>query len=103
MKRKNNEPSYPLYCVILKAVRTDKRLTANAKLLYGDIATLRGQDGYCNKTNAYFAELSGCTVRRVLIWLNQLIECGYVRREIIKDEGTGEVLERRLYCIDSEV
>ena len=56
-------PSY--FAVIPANVRYDSRLSANEKLLYGEITALANKDGYCWASNAYFAELYGVTVSTV--------------------------------------
>lgn len=89
------------YIVVTADVRRDKRLTANAKFLYGDIAALSRQKGYCYASNAYFASLNDCSEQSVINWLNQLVKCGYIIRELVYDNTKKNVKERRLYLRDS--
>ena len=89
------------YIVVTADVRRDKRLTANAKFLYCDIAALSRQKGYCYASNAYFASLNDCSEQSVINWLNQLVKCGYIIRELVYDNTKKNVKERRLYLRDS--
>ena len=75
-----NNPNY--YAVIPAVVRYDKRLKANAKLLYGEITALCNKEGFCWATNDYFADLYNVderTVRRLVV---NLKEFGYINIEI---------------------
>ncbi len=93
-----NDRELSWYTVVTADVRKDKRLTPNAKFLYGDIAALSRQQGYCYASNAYFAELNDCTEQSIINWLNQLVKLGYIYREIIYDgPKRRHVKERRLY------
>ncbi len=83
------------YAIIPANVRYDKTLTANAKLLYGEITALCNEKGYCWASNNYFAELYNCTPQAISKWINQLLKSGYVSVEMIK---AGEsIKERRIY------
>lgn len=84
------------YAIIPANVRYDKRITANAKLLYGEITALCNEKGYCWASNNYFAELYGVSKVSISKWINQLIECGYLKSTIIYKEGTKEILNRYL-------
>lgn len=92
----NNSPAY--YAVIPPAVRYDPELSANAKLLYGEISALENVKGYCWAQNSYFAELYGKDEKTISRWINALEKRGYIRREIIRNSKS-EVTERRIYVV----
>ena len=85
------------YAIIPANVRYDEDLTANAKLLYGEITALCNEKGYCWASNNYFAELYKTSNRTVSRWVSQLVDKGFIRIEIIYKKNTKEVQERRLY------
>lgn len=96
---KNNKNSYDV--VIPENVLHDSSLTANAKLLYGEITALRDSRGYCWATNRYFAELFGVSVTSVSKWIKALREGGYIESRIAqkKDARTGEARIERCVTI----
>ena len=55
--------------------------------------------GYCYAKNSYFSELFGLSERSVTRLLAVLVERGYLRVDVIRDESTQEVLERRISAI----
>ena len=75
--KNKKEPGYPL--VISPSVRYDKSLTANHKLLYGEIAALCNTGGSCWAHNQYFADVMGVDKRSITRWLKSLSEAGYIR------------------------
>lgn len=88
----------PNYYGILPAnVRYDKRLKPMEKIMYCEITALTNKNGYCYASNSYFAELYEVHKNTVGVWVNHLVECGYLRTELIYKAGTKEVQERRLY------
>lgn len=91
-------PSY--YAVIPATVRYDKELRPNAKLLYGELSALTVAKGYCWANNAYFAELFGLSKKTVGELIAQLAKRGYIRTEVIRDEETNEVIERRIWIAE---
>lgn len=87
----DNKPSY--YAIIPANVRYDKELSANAKLLYGEITALCNDRGYCWATNQYFSNLYGVSERTIRTLVKQLVDKKYIKIEIIKNS-------KRLLYID---
>ena len=87
-----------LWAVIPAAVRYDKELRPNAKLLYGEISALATREGYCWASNAYFGDLFDLAPKTVAQLIGQLERKGYVRVEIVRDEATNEVVQRRIWA-----
>ena len=88
------------YAIIPASVRYDVRLTANAKLLYGEITALCNDKGYCWARNAYFADLYGKTETSVSQWISSLVDCGYITRQLQYKEGTKQIQSRYLKLVD---
>ena len=87
-------PSY--YAIIPANVRYDKNLSANAKLLYGEITALCNKRGYCWSTNKYFADLFGVSQKSITNCASTLVSKGYLFVKMIYQEGTKEIVERHL-------
>jgi uncharacterized phage protein (TIGR02220 family) len=85
------EPTKSYYAIITADVRYDDSLSANAKLLYGELTCLCNEKGYCWATNGYFANLYGVSKVTVSRWINQLREQGYIKVDLkTKDNTTME-------------
>ena len=89
-------PNY--YAIIPANVRYDKAVSANAKLLYGEITALSNQTGVCWASTSYFENLYGKGRATIQRWLTELESAGYIHREVIYREGTKEI-EKRLISI----
>lgn len=89
------QPNY--YAVIPATVRYDKALTANAKLLYGEITALCNAKGYCWATNGYFAELYEVSKASISNWIGQLVNGGHLKVVLNYKEDTQEIESRHLY------
>ena len=87
------------FAVIPANVRYDEDLTANAKLMYGEITALANQKGYCYASNAYFANLYKVTPQAVSKWISQLVEKEYIKVVFLQTD-INTVKERRLYITD---
>lgn len=87
----DNKPSY--YAIIPANVRYDEELSANAKLLYGEITSLCNDKGYCWATNQYFSNLYGVSERTIRTLVKQLVDKKYIKIEIINHQ-------KRLLYID---
>ena len=93
-------PKKSYYAIIPATVRYDKRLTPNAKLLYGEITALCEKEGYCWAKNSYFAELYNVNKSSISKWVSQLIEYKYIYSYIIYKENSKEILQRQLFITD---
>lgn len=91
-----NEASY--YIVIPGSVRADKRLNAEQKLLYGEIASKTYVTGYCWATNKRLCELMACTERTLQRNLLELQRSNHIKVEVIRNES-GTI--RRIFLVDS--
>jgi len=87
------------YAIIPANVRYDKNLSANAKLLYGEISALCNDKGYCWSTNKYFSDLFGVSQKSISKWISTLISNGYLFVKIIYQKGSKEILERHLSIV----
>lgn len=87
-------PNY--YAVIPADVRYDKNLKDKAKLLYGEITCLSNKKGYCYASNKYFADLYNVNATTISSLISNLVDNGYITREIIYKEGTKEIKDRYL-------
>ena len=90
-------PAY--WAVIPASVRYDQDLPPNAKLLYGEVTALSDKRGYCYAQNGYFSELFSLSERSITRLFAVLVDRGYLRVDVIRDESTQEVLERRIYAV----
>lgn len=80
------------FAVIPANVRYDKEVTANAKLLYGEIAALSNKEGYCWASNEYFADLYEVTTKSISDWIGQLAKKGHIKIELISNGREGRRL-----------
>lgn len=69
-------PNY--YAIIPANVRYDTDLSANSKLLYGEITALCDKEGYCWATNDYFANLYQISKKTITRNIKQLESKGYI-------------------------
>mgnify|MGYP003146632751 CR=1 FL=1 len=72
-----NKKNY--YAIIPADVRYNKNLTANAKLLYGELTALSNKYGYCFASNSYFAELYGVSNTSISKWISDLKASGHIQ------------------------
>ena len=75
------------FAIIPANVRYDDDLSANAKLLYGEITALCNEKGYCWASNDYFSQLYGKSTRTIRRWIGDLINKDYIKSEISKEDG----------------
>jgi len=88
------EPAFD--AVIPGPVRYCEDLTANAKLMYGEIRALSNSRGYCWAHNSYFAEQYKMTERSIARLITQLEKLGFIKVTLQRD-GLGHISGRRIY------
>jgi hypothetical protein len=93
----NMERGY--FAIIPANVRYDKELTANAKLLYGEITALCNEKGFCWATNQYFADLYEIHPNSISRLISQLEKRGYLRLDIQQNDK-GYV--RHIYIVNPQ-
>jgi len=91
------KPGY--YAIIPAKVRYCAELSANAKLLYGEITALSGKEGYCWASNAYFAKLYEVSENAVSGWIGSLAKVGFVK---IAYKKTSEGTTRRISLSEAD-
>ena len=93
----SQEMERPNYYAILPAnVRYDKRLSANAKLLYCEISALANVKGYCYASNKYFSELFSVDIRSVKNWLYNLKDYGYITMDF---DDNKDLRTRKIFIV----
>tara|TARA_R110000824_G_scaffold295738_6_gene484048 strand:- start:58 stop:663 length:606 start_codon:yes stop_codon:yes gene_type:complete len=93
------KPNY--YAIIPAEVRYNKKLTANAKLLYAEITALCNMNGSCNASTQYFCNLYEVSRVSIQNWLKILEDNKYIKRSVIYKEGSKEILSRSISIIDN--
>ena len=93
MKQKN-------YVRVPTEVRSDKNLSANEKLMYGEISALCAQKGYCWANNNYFANMFNVNRRTVVRWVNHLEQCGYIAKDLHFRDVSMKNVKRRITIAD---
>ena len=90
----DEQPNY--YAILPAEVRYDKRLTPRAILLYAEITALSSKTGICWASNDYFAKLYDIDNRTISRLISELVEFGYINREITYKENSKEIDKRFL-------
>ena len=88
------KPNY--YAIIPAEVRYNNKLTANSKLLFGEITALTNKTGVCWATNKYFAELYSVDKKTVSRWIHQLQEEGYLDIVMEYNKETKQITKRSM-------
>lgn len=84
------------YAIIPANVRYHENLTANAKLLYGEITALCNEKGFCWASNDYFSKLYNVSKRSITTWISQLEKEGFISLEFDIDKETKNVNLRKI-------
>jgi DNA-binding transcriptional ArsR family regulator len=91
------------YAIIPAHIRYDKRITPNAKLLYGELTALSNEKGYCWAGNQYFSDLYEVSKQSISSWIGQLRDSGYIAVQLEYKEGTKEILNRYIRILDDPI
>ena len=91
------------FAIIPASVRYDKRLPANAKLLYGELTALSNEKGYCWAGNDYFAGLYEVSKTSVSKWVSALRDTGYIEIQLEYAEGTKQILHRYIRIVKDPI
>jgi len=83
------------YAIIPADVRYDDRITADEKLLYGELTCLSNKHGFAFPSNAHLAELYGVAKETISRRISKLQDCGYIKIHLIYDGK--QVKQRRIY------
>lgn len=89
------------FAVIPADVRYNKNLTANAKLLYGEITALCNEKGFCWASNKYFSDLYNVDKATISRWIKQLVKYKYVSVKLTYKKGSKEVDRRTVKIINT--
>ncbi len=95
-----DKPNY--YAIITAEVRYDETLSANEKLLFGEITALSNATGECWASNSYFSNLYNRDNRTIRRWISNLVDTGYINSSLIYKQGTKEV-DKRILTVGAKV
>ena len=89
---------YPCLTIPME-IFEDGRLNHAQMILYGIIFSSRKEHPYCLLKNRDFARIMNTSDSSILRHLEALERYGLIERQIIRDEKTNEVIERRIYIL----
>lgn len=88
------------WCLVPPNILGDKRLTPNAKLLYGIVLGLVNRTGYCWAGNEYFSKIIGVDERSVQRHLRLLKKLGYFTIEL---DGEQRRITTNVAVVDDKI
>lgn len=88
-----------MWAILPAKVRYDKRLPANAKLLYAEIAAKCNRDGVCYMFNQTMGDILGVSADRVARLTKLLEDAGYI---VIHIDNTALNSQRRMISLTAE-
>src|SRR5699024_5408839 len=87
------------WAVIPANVLFSQELRPNAKLLFGVVTLLQEANGYCYASNRYLANLFGLQPDTITGLLGNLEDAGLIATDVVRDEVTNEVRQRRIWTV----
>lgn len=83
------------YTITPKCVLEDRNISFSAKVLYGQLNRLQGEDG-CWASNQYLAELLGVSTRSIRDIIKSLEENEFIR---IERENNQKIKNRKIFVL----
>lgn len=83
------------YTITPKCVLEDRNISFSAKVLYGQLNRLQGEDG-CWASNQYLADLLGVSTRSIRDIIKSLEENKFIR---IERENNQKIKNRKIYVL----
>jgi len=103
MEEKNNQLKKSFWAFIPSIALEDKSISSTAKLILAEIYALADQNGICYPSNKHFSELLGISEVQVSKCINQLKRGGWIKVEILKEEGNLRVIRINLGGISKKL
>jgi hypothetical protein len=94
------KPNY--YAIIPAEIRYENQLSANEKLMYGEITALANNTGECWASNAYFAGLYDKDVRTITRWISHLEKLGFIDTKLHYKKNSKEV-DKRIITLSTKM
>lgn len=96
----NSEPSFnPVgyaFSVLPEAIMDDERLSEGEIILFARLMSLVKKEGYCWATNEYLSQKCRKSKKTISRYLTTLEECGYIRRDVVRNENR-KVVVRKIF------
>lgn len=83
------------YTITPKCVLEDRNISFSAKVLYGQLNRLQGEDG-CWASNQYLAEMLGVSTRSIRDIIKSLEENKFIK---IERENNQKIKNRKIYVL----
>lgn len=83
------------YTITPKCVLEDRNISFSAKVLYGQLNRLQGDDG-CWASNQYLAELLGVSARSIRDIIKSLEENNFIK---IERQNNQKIKNRKIYVL----
>ena len=92
------------YAILPAHIRYNKDLTDSEKILFCEITALSNKNGYCYASNKYLSEMYGVSIDTISRRVNKLKKKGFVSVQLIREQGSKNIKERRIYpSLDSQI
>ena len=96
LNQPDRKPDY--FIQIPPEVLFETKLSAGAKLFYGEVLFLTYTYGFCSQKNAYFAANHGVSLRTVENWIKELKALNLIKVELIRKQHK-EVELRKIFAL----